>query len=105
MEICAVSPHLCDMAHELAALRQQIDQLDGELITLLAKRQQLVTEVLIVKKRHKLPGRIQSRVDEVIDNASLRATAAGMSPDLARTIWAAMVEWFVKHEEKELAKG
>lgn len=105
MVFCKMKPHLFTMAHELSALRQQIDALDGELITLLAKRQQLVSQVLIVKKQHHLPGRIQDRVDEVINNAGIRATAAGLSPELARTIWAVMVEWFVKHEEKELAKG
>ncbi len=99
------SPHLFNMAHVLANLRQQIDDLDGELISLLAKRQTLVSQVLIVKKQHNLPGRIQDRVDEVINNAAARAATSGLSPDLARTVWGAMVEWFVRHEEKELAKS
>jgi isochorismate pyruvate lyase len=104
MVIWASIPHLTNMDHVLANLRQQIDALDGDLITLLAKRQQLVGQVLIIKKQHKLPGRIQTRVEEVIENAAARAVKIGMNPDLARTIWAAMVEWFVLHEEKELAK-
>jgi hypothetical protein len=30
------------------------------------------------------------------------ATDVGMNPELARTVWTAMVEWFVQHEEREL---
>jgi isochorismate pyruvate lyase len=90
------------MSNQLSALRSQIDALDVELINLLAKREKLVGEVLVYKKAQMLPARIQSRIDEVINNAGLRAKVIGMNPDLARTVWAAMVEWFVQHEEGEL---
>jgi isochorismate pyruvate lyase len=93
------------MSDGLTSLRQQIDSLDTELVTLLAKRENLVNEVLVYKKAHNLPGRIPSRVDEVIENAVSRAESIGMNPDLARTIWIAMVEWFVNHEERELSRG
>ena len=92
------------MSDQLSILRKQIDALDANLITLLAKREKLVGEVLVYKKTKKLPGRIQSRVDEVINNAASQAKSVGMNPDLARTVWAAMVEWFVQHEERELAQ-
>ncbi len=92
------------MTDKLSQLRSQIDTLDGELMLLLAKREKLVSEVLVFKKQENLPGRIQNRIDEVINNAVARAKASGANPDLARTVWAAMVEWFVQHEEKELAK-
>jgi isochorismate pyruvate lyase len=91
------------MSDQLSDIRKQIDALDANLIDLLAKREKLVGEVLVCKKSKKLPGRIQSRVDEVINNAAARAELIGMNPDLARTVWAAMVEWFVQHEERELS--
>jgi isochorismate pyruvate lyase len=97
--------HVLVMAHVLANLRQQIDDLDGEIVSLLAKRQALVAQVLVVKRQHNLPGRLQDRVDEVINNAAAKAVKVGASPDLARTVWVAMVEWFVRHEEKELVKN
>lgn len=90
------------MGDQLSDFRKQIDALDVQLIALLAKREKLVGDVLVFKKTTKLPGRIQSRVDEVINNAAARAELIGMNPDLARTIWTAMVEWFVLHEEREL---
>ncbi|WP_368570658.1 chorismate mutase, partial [Acinetobacter baumannii] len=40
------------MAEELQSLREQIDQVDKSLLSLLAKRMQLVAEVGEVKNRH-----------------------------------------------------
>jgi isochorismate pyruvate lyase len=96
--------HAMDTPEKLIELRRSIDVLDEELVHLLAKRQALVHEVLGHKKAAGLPGRIQSRVDQVIQNAVTRGAEAGLDPDLARVIWTAMVEWFVKHEEQELEK-
>jgi isochorismate pyruvate lyase len=86
-------------------LRHDIDVLDRALIELLAQREKLVGQVLLIKRSENLPGRIQSRVDAVIDNASRRAREIGMNPDLARTVWTSMVEWFVLHEEKQLSNN
>jgi isochorismate pyruvate lyase len=91
-------------AAPLNDLRNEIDALDRALIELLAQREKLVERVLLVKKAENLPGRIQSRVDTVVGNACARAAEIGMNPDLARTVWSAMVEWFVLHEEKRLAQ-
>lgn len=87
----------------LTDLRKQIDSLDRALIELLAQREKLVEQVLQVKKIENLPGRIPTRVELVINNACERAAEIGMNTDLARTVWTAMVEWFVRHEEKQLA--
>jgi isochorismate pyruvate lyase len=85
-------------------LRLKIDTLDAELVKLLHARHTLVEQVVVVKRENILPGRIPSRVDEVINNAAQRAQAMGCDPDLARTVWTAMVEWFVRHEEVILDK-
>jgi isochorismate pyruvate lyase len=93
-----------EKAIQLSGLRMAIDELDGELIELLHRREKLVEQVLLIKQAEHLPGRIQSRVDVVIENACARAKRIGMNPDLARTVWTAMVEWFVQHEETVLQK-
>lgn len=88
----------------LDGLRKEIDALDATLIGLLAQRQRVVEQVLLVKMEKALPARIPERIDAVIANACLGAEKVGLNPDLARTVWSAMVEWFVQHEEQELAK-
>jgi isochorismate pyruvate lyase len=90
-------------ASQLTDLRNDIDAVDRALVELLAKREKLVERVLTIKKAENLPARIQTRVNEVVDNACARAAEIGMNPDLARTVWSAMVEWFVAHEEKQLS--
>jgi isochorismate pyruvate lyase len=92
------------MTDTLTTLRLKIDELDAELMTLLAEREKLVAQVLVHKKAESIPARIQSRIDEVVENAAAKALTLGANPDLARTVWAAMVEWFVQHEERELKK-
>jgi isochorismate pyruvate lyase len=89
----------------LTELRHAIDELDVELLKLLQRRHGLVKQVLAVKRDHNLPALIQSRVDEVINNAVQKAKQMGAEPELARAVWTPMVDWFVRHEERELAKG
>jgi isochorismate pyruvate lyase len=86
----------------LAAIRAAIDALDQEMLELLARREALVHQVIPIKVEEGLPARIQVRVDAVVENAVKRAASAGVDADLARTVWTAMVEWFVQHEEKLL---
>lgn len=94
--------HAMTAAPQLTALRKKIDAVDADLLDVLARRQSLVEQVLAIKQQDSLPARIPYRIQEVIDGASSRATLKGVNPDLARTVWTAMVEWFVSHEETML---
>jgi len=89
----------------LEALRERIDAVDNELLAILGKRQALVEQVIAVKARDKLPARIPERVTEVVDRIMLEAPKLGTSPDLAKTVWAAMIDWFIAFEEKALHIG
>ena len=102
MDLTVRPRQIISMTDRLSELRRDIDSLDQTLVDLLSRREKLVGEVLIYKKANNLPGRIPARVNAVIDNAARRASDVGMNPDLARTVWTAMVEWFVRHEEREL---
>ena len=89
---------------DLVQLRKEIDAVDSELVAVLARRQKLVERVVGIKVRDDLPAFIPARVDEVLDNVSRQAGQAGLSPELARTLWTAMINWFVALEEKHLGK-
>lgn len=65
----------------LNEVRQAIDSLDAELITLLAKRQTLVEQA----------GRLKPRGDK-------QAAAAGLSPEVAGAVWQAMIAAFIRLE-------
>jgi isochorismate pyruvate lyase len=87
---------------ELKTARAEIDALDQNLIMLLAKRQAVVERVIKIKQQHNLPANIPQRVAEVIERAANNAAESGASPDLARSIWTVMVDWFVKFESQRL---
>lgn len=89
--------------NELATLRRAIDEIDSQLLALLAQRQRKVAEVIAVKSRTGIPARVPERVAEVINGVVAQAPQAGVDPALARTVWTAMVDWFIAHEEAALA--
>jgi isochorismate pyruvate lyase len=89
---------------DLMAARAEIDDLDFQLISLLAKRQAVVERVIGIKQREKLPANIPARVKDVIERAERNAKVAGLSPELARSLWTTMVDWFVSHEAKVLGR-
>ena len=83
-------------------IRQQIDQIDQELVKLLAKRQRCVERAITVKRRDGIPARVPARISEVIENARTLARTHHADPALIETLWTEMVEWFVAYEEKSL---
>lgn len=74
------------MVQELHHLRLQIDQLDRELVQLLARRLQLVDDVGKIKKRNQLPDYDAQREAEIITTARCQADLLGISPDLVTDV-------------------
>lgn len=86
----------------LADLRAAIDGIDRDLVALLAKRVGCLEKVIAVKARDNLPAAIPERVEAVVANVRSEAEAAGMPPDLAETLWRALIDWSIAYEEKRL---
>ena len=70
----------------LAELRAQIDQLDQELLQLLAKRLEVVHKVGEVKQQHGLPIYVPQREIEMLQRKREAAEQLGLSPDLIEDI-------------------
>jgi chorismate mutase/prephenate dehydrogenase len=70
----------------LDELRQQLDQLDGELLSLIARRQAISREVAAAKKSTGYPTRDYKREREVILGVRRRAEALGLPGDLAEKV-------------------
>ncbi|WP_298914135.1 chorismate mutase [uncultured Roseobacter sp.] len=92
-------PETC---HSMAELRVQIDALDVELIALLVARSHYIDRAVDLKKAEGLPARITDRVAEVLGKVSATATAKGLDPELARKLWAELIEWSIQREIREL---
>ncbi|MHA6327169.1 chorismate mutase [Roseivivax sp. CAU 1753] len=83
----------------MADLRVEIDTLDRELMTLLGHRARLIDRAAELKPGEGLPARTGDRVAQVIANARRNAQAHGVDPDLAATLWSALIEAAIAREE------
>ena len=85
----------------LSNIRIEIDDIDRELIRLLAQRQRLVEKAGKLKpKGDKTAVQASDRVDQVIANRRKQALELGLSPDVAEGVWRSMIKAFIALEEK-----
>lgn len=70
----------------LDQLRQELDQLDGQIIALMARRQAIAREVAAAKRATGAPTRDYQREREVILGVRRRAEQQGLSGDLAEKV-------------------
>jgi isochorismate pyruvate lyase len=89
----------------MADLRSQIDQLDHDLICLLALRQQHVDRAAELKPAVGLPARIEDRVNAVIDNVRGIAAREGFDEQTAADMWRLMIDNMIAREERAMSKG
>lgn len=89
----------------MAELRGQIDQLDEDLIRLLAVRQRHVDRAAELKPAEGLPARIETRVDAVVDNVRNLARREGFDAQTAADMWRLMIESMIAREEQAMAQG
>lgn len=73
-------------ADEFAQVRKDIDQVDSELVNLIARRQQLTGKVGTLKAELKLPLYVPSREIELIENKRHLAEQKGISADLVEDV-------------------
>lgn len=91
-----------DSAAPLAGLRAEIDALDAEIVRLLAARMAVVERVIGVKSAHGIPALLSDRVEEVAARVRREAEGRGLPPDLAETVWRAMMDWIIAYEDARL---
>lgn len=74
-----------------------VDEVDEQLTTLLARRQQLVRTAARFKTDEQSV-RAPDRVEQVVAAARERAAGCGLSPEVAEAIWRAMIGAFIEYE-------
>jgi len=86
----------------MAELRVQIDNLDRELIALLAQRARFIDRAITLKQQENLNARINSRVEQVIENVRSQAVAKNLEPDLVEELWRTLIEWAIQREAQHI---
>lgn len=85
---------------EMSDVRRVIDELDDELVALLAKRQRQIERAAKVKPELGIPARVPERVDEVLARVLGAARREGLSVEVAMNLWTAIIEWSIQYEER-----
>ncbi len=88
---------------DFTRVRKSIDDLDSMIITLLAKRADLVSAAGRLKKNE---GSVREpkRVEQVIERVRAKAVEKGLAPDIAEKAYRTITACFVDKEIRELSK-
>ncbi len=82
----------------LSILRQQIDEIDNELLEVLNKRMRVSREIGQYKKEHRMPVLQIGRHDEIMQSRVKLASDMGMDPEFMRTVLSAIHEESVRQQ-------
>lgn len=81
---------------DLSKLRQQIDEMDDQLLELLAKRMRISKEIGTFKKEHDMTIVQTDRYDEILTKRIAQATEMAMNPEFMRVVLEAIHEESVR---------
>lgn len=82
----------------LALLRQQIDQIDSELLEALSKRMRVSREIGQYKKEHSMPVVQTGRYDDILNSRARSAEELGMSGEFMKVVYQAIHEESVRQQ-------
>ena len=82
----------------LTLLRQQIDQIDNDLLEALSKRMRISREIGQYKKEHSMPVVQTGRYDDILNSRSAAAEELGMNGDFMKTVYQAIHEESVRQQ-------
>lgn len=81
-----------EIAEILKPYRAQIDALDVQIIDLLRARYDVIEAVGALKEREGIAPILQTRVDEVRENAARMAAKKGLDEDFIRSLYAQLID-------------
>lgn len=96
----STEPTLRELQDEMSDVRRMIDEIDDELVALLAKRQRQIERAARVKPGLGIPARAPERVDEVLARVLGASRREGLSVEVAMKLWTAIIEWSIQYEER-----
>ena len=90
----------------LAAAREEIDKLDSQIVTLIAKRNAYIKQIAHFKTSLD-EIKAQDRIDDVINRVRTQAIELDLSPNLINDLYVRMIDGMVESEISEFrnAKG
>ncbi len=77
---------------ELKSLRNQIDNLDAEVLKLLIKRFEIIKKIGNYKKKHNLPVLQKSRTESIINKVKLETQKCGYPSEFFEKIYKSIIK-------------
>ena len=88
------------MQNELKKLREQIDSIDDEIVSLLSQRMDIVKAVGKLKKEHKVEPLDTKRLEELLETKKEKAKLVGISQSFIERLYKIIHEHSVKTQKK-----
>lgn len=82
----------------ITTLRKQIDEIDNQLMEILAKRMRVCREIGQYKKEHNMTVLQTSRYNEILDKRGAQGSLCGMDPSFVKTVFEAVHEESVRQQ-------
>ena len=82
----------------LNALRRQIDGIDEQILTLLAKRMRISKEIGVYKKEHNMPILQSPRYSEILEKRSSMGAQMDLNPDFVKEVLKSIHEESVRQQ-------
>ena len=79
-------------------LRKQIDELDNQLMDLLAKRMQVCRQIGEYKKEHNMTVLQASRYNEILEKRGVQGSLTGMAPEFVAKVFESIHEESVRQQ-------
>jgi len=87
---------------DLSEIRVKIDDVDRRLVSLLAERSRLVSDVVHYKRAHHMPVVDRGREDAMLERISVLARGEGLDPRVAQQVLRTIIDGFTLLEVEEL---
>ena len=92
-----------EVKKSMKEVRSEIDQIDKDLVSLLAKRQKYIENAALIKKDRNLIID-KARIEEVISNIKKLSSSSGLSEAISEPLWRKLIELSIEHEFKEFER-
>lgn len=80
-----------DFNQEILPLREKIDDIDSQILSLLARRQTEVEKVVQLKKKHQMPVYHPAREEDLISKLRDQAARAGLDPNFMEDLYRVII--------------
>lgn len=84
---------------DIHTLRASIDDIDHQILELISRRNNIVTQIGKWKKEHGLPALDRKRYQEVLSDRKRTAEALSIPAKTVETIWEELHSWAVEVEK------